>query len=167
MKISMIVACSENGGIGMSGKMPWELPDDLAYFKSLTMDHTLLMGRKTYESIGKPLLGRRMIVVTRQAEYQAEGCHVVNTLREAFSLAEKSAEGELFIAGGSEIYFQTIDKAEKIYLTRVHAVVEADSFFPTFNEMDWELISEDRHSSDEDHKYAFTYEVWDRKKIEE
>lgn len=162
MKISVIVASSENGGIGRKGKIPWRLKDDLANFKRVTMGHTLIMGRKTYQSIGMALPGRRMIVVTRQPEFTAEGCLIVNTLREAFALAKSRGEEEVFIAGGSEIYYQTIDLVEKVYLTRIHAIVAADSYFPEVCEPDWVLVSEERHSSDEEHQYAFTFEVWER-----
>ena len=166
MKISAIVASSENGGIGNQGKIPWILKDDLAYFKSVTMGHTLIMGRKTYQTIGFPLPGRRTIVVTRQPDFTAEGCHVVNTLREAFALAEDSKAEEVFIAGGSEIYYQTIDLVEKVYLTRVHAIVDADSYFPEICEPEWGLVAEKRHSADDEHQYAFTFEVWERGKVE-
>jgi dihydrofolate reductase len=167
MKISAIVASSENGGIGKKGKIPWNLKDDLAYFKSVTMGHTLIMGRKTYQSIGMALPGRRMIIVTRQPEFIAEGCLIVNTLREAFALAKSRGEEEVFIAGGSEIYYQTFDLVEKVYMTRVHAVVEADSYFPEVGEPDWILVSEERHSADEEHQYAFTFEVWERRRTSE
>ena len=105
--------------------------------------------------------------MTRQKEYLAEGCHVVNTLREAFALAEKSKEEEVFIAGGSEIYYQTIDMVEKVYLTRVHAIVDADSYFPEVCEPEWQLVSEKRHPIDDDHVYAFSFEVWERENGEE
>ena len=164
MKKTIIVASSENGGIGKDGAIPWKLKDDLAFFKETTMGHTLIMGRKTFDSIGFPLPGRRSIVVTRRADFLAEGCHVVNSLREAFALAEEKGEEEVFVAGGGEIYQQTIDLVEKIYLTRVHAIIEADSFFPEIGEPEWVLISEKRHSSDDKHRYAFTFEEWERKK---
>jgi dihydrofolate reductase len=151
MIISLIVAQDENGGIGKDRQLPWQLPSDLKRFKQLTMGHHLLMGRKTFETIGKPLPGRVMIVLTRQKDYLAKGCIVVNSVREAIRLAERNHEVELFIIGGGEIFHQTINQADKIYLTTVHADVNANIFFPKIDNDQWEVISKvEAHQADQD-----------------
>jgi dihydrofolate reductase len=128
MIISLIAAMAENRVIGLNGAMPWDLPDDRRRFRSLTMGHPVIMGRRTFETIGHPLPGRRNIVMTQQMRYRAEGCDVVHDLRSAFEASEGSRE--VFVIGGAEIYRQALPFAERIYLTIVHAEIAGDAFFP-------------------------------------
>lgn len=128
MIISLIAAVAENGVIGRKGALPWHIPSDLKRFNAVTRGHTVIMGRKTFESIGRPLPGRRNIVLTRQQDYQAEGCEIVHDLDSAFAAC--AGEAEVFIGGGGEVYAATIPLADRIYLTRVKAAVEGDTFFP-------------------------------------
>lgn len=156
MIISLIVAVDEKGGIGKNTQLPWHLPSDLKRFKALTMGHTLVMGRKTYETIGRPLPGREMVVLTRQKDYRAPGCTVVHSLTEALGFAKELHESELFIIGGGEIFKQTIDLADKIYLTTVHANVQANVSFPKMDPGQWvetggdssPQINQDQYASD-------------------
>lgn len=140
MIISIIVAMDERGGIGLNNRVPWHIPADLRRFKALTMGHHLIVGRKTYESIGRALPGRTMIIVTRSKDYRAEGCWVVPSLQGALRLAEGGGETEVFIGGGGMIYAQALAQADRIYLTRVHAEVEADVYFPKWEKNNWRLI---------------------------
>ena len=153
MIISLIVALDETGGIGKQNQLPWHLPSDLKRFKRLTMGHHLVMGRKTYETIGKPLEGRVMIVITRQKGYIATGCLVVHSLEEAIKLAEEHREDEVFIIGGGEIFGQAIDLADKIYLTTVHAKVGADTVFPEIDPSQWKRIDTKAAPGDEHDDY--------------
>lgn len=157
--ISLVVAAAENDAIGIDGRLPWHLPDDLRRFKALTLEKPVIMGRKTWESIGRPLPGRRNIVITRQPDYHAEGCEVV-AYPAAALLAAAEAE-EIMIIGGSRIYDQFLRRAERIYMTRVHARFDGDAFFPGLDET-WELVSARRHAADDEHEYPFTFELWER-----
>ena len=138
MKKSMIVAMAENRVIGINNNLPWYLPNDLKYFKQVTMGKPILMGRKTYESIGKPLPGRTNIVLTRDKTWSAEGVKPVNAIEQAFQLAESISEidgqDEMMIIGGDQIYQSTLADIDRIYLTKVHAEVKGDAYFP---ELDW------------------------------
>ncbi|MVZ67267.1 dihydrofolate reductase [Sphingobacterium sp. DK4209] len=159
--LTLIVAASENNAIGKNNQMLWHLPNDFKYFKSQTMDHSIVMGRKTFESIGKPLPGRRNIVITRQATFEAEDVDVANSLQDVFSYCRD--EQEVFIIGGAQIYQQALPLASKVLLTRVHATIEdADAYFPVLPSDDWELISSEPHSKDEKHQYDYTFEVYNR-----
>ena len=140
MIISLIVAVDENNGIGFENQMPWHLPDDLTRFKKLTMGHHLVVGRKTYESIGSPLPGRQMIILTRNSEFSAQDCFTADTLDVALNLADNSGEKEIFIIGGAEIYKEALPLADHLYLTIVHTSAEADTFFPMIEEDDWSEI---------------------------
>lgn len=130
----------EKGGIGKNNQLPWHIPSDLKRFKKITLGHHIVMGRKTYQTIGKPLPGRVMIVVSRQKDFQAEGCLVVNTLDAAKKFAEEKKETELFIIGGGEIFSQSIDIADKIYLTIVHTDITGDIFFPKIVTSNWQVV---------------------------
>ena len=164
MIISLIVAMDVKRGIGKDGKLPWRLSSDLKRFRELTMGHHLVVGRKTFESIGKPLPGRQMIVVTRNPGFRPEGCLIADTVQTALELAKRRGEAEVFVIGGAEIYAQTLDVADRIYLTQVHAVVEADTFFPEHNPDSWTEMQSIFHPADDNNKYAFTFEVLERKK---
>ena len=157
MIISMIVAVSENGVIGKDGEIPWRLSADLQRFKYLTMDHHLIMGRKTYESIGKPLPGRIMVVITHQEDYSAPGCEVVHSLEEAITFAEKAGESEAFIAGGASVYAEAFPLADRLYYTQVQAEVEGDTFFPPFVEDEWQMVENVEYPADLRNDYSFTF----------
>ena len=162
MRISIIVAASENNVIGINNMLPWRLPTDLKYFKSTTLGKPIVMGRKTFESLGKTLPGRPNIVITRQAGYQPEGAYVVGSLEEGIEKAKSFGGEELFITGGSQIFEQAWSQVERIYLTRVYAVVPGDAFFPQLDGAEFELVSDERHEEDEKNQYAFSFQVWER-----
>lgn len=159
MIISMIVAMDENRAIGVQDRIPWHLPDDLKRFKTLTMGHHIIMGRKTYESIGKPLPGRTMVVITRQQDYQCVSCLVVHSLIEAVNLVVGRGETEAFIIGGGDIFKQALDLAERIYLTKVHTTVQATAFFPEFDQSDWAETECSHHPADQKHPFPFTFKT--------
>ena len=138
--ISIIVASSANNVIGAQGDLPWRLSDDLKRFKAVTMGKPIVMGRKTWESIGRALPGRQNIVITRRHDFAADGCDVVHSLDEAMSVA--GDVGEIMVIGGSQVYEIFLPAAQRLYLTRVHADVEGDTFFPAVNEDEWQLKSE-------------------------
>jgi dihydrofolate reductase len=162
--LSIIVAISENGGIGFQGTIPWCLSTDMKLFKETTMGHHLIIGRITYESIGRPLPGRHMIVVTSQTDFPAPGCDVVDSLEAGLVLARSHNDEEIFIAGGVSLYQEALPITERIYLTRVHTEVEADRFFPEFDITEWQFTSETKYPAGEKDKYPFTVQVLDRKK---
>ncbi|MFC3197025.1 dihydrofolate reductase [Parapedobacter deserti] len=159
--LSIIVAAAETGAIGKDNQLLWHLPNDLRFFKQTTTGHAVIMGRKTYESVGKPLPNRRNIVVTRQRDYAIEGAEVVNTLDEA--LGRSMNEEEVFVVGGAEIYKQALPLAERIYLTRVHATIEGDVYFPEPDENEWRLKAATHCNPDERHAYGYTFMVYERK----
>ncbi len=161
-RISLIVAVAKNGVIGRRGELPWRLSADLRRFKELTMDHAILMGRKTYESIGRPLPGRRMIVITRQSDFRANGAEVAAGLDEAFRLAADRDESECFVIGGAEIYSQARPRADRVYLTRVHAAVDGDAYFPPLNLSEWRLIASTPVEADAKNEYPFSFEQYER-----
>ena len=136
------------------------MPADLKHFKAVTIGNTIIMGRKTYESIGKPLPGRRNIVVTRQEEYKAEGCDVVNSLQDAVDLCLR--EQEVFIVGGGEIYKQAIHAADKIYLTRIYGEFEGDTVFPEINFSEWRLTKYLKHHSDAKNPFDYSFSEFER-----
>jgi dihydrofolate reductase len=163
MKIAIIAAVANNHVIGADNKLLWHLPADLKHFKNLTIGHTMIMGRKTFESIGKPLPGRRTIVVTRKENYDAKGCDVVHSLNEAFELAKENEE--IFVVGGAEIYQQTIDltQTQKLYITRVFALFEGDAFFPNVDPRKWKLTERADHQANEKNPFNFTFLTYERR----
>ena len=163
MIVSLIVAVSENGVIGYQGGIPWRLPADLQMFKQTTMGHTLIVGRKTYESIGRPLPGRRMMVLSRQQDYTAAGCQVVDGLPEALELAKLHGENEAFVAGGAQVFAQALPLANRIYWTQVHADVEGDTFFPEFERDEWVEQERTEFSADGENAYGFAFSVLTRR----
>lgn len=163
MIISLIAAQDRRRGIGKDNRLPWRLSADLKRFRELTLGHHLIVGRKTFESIGKPLPGRTTIIVTRQAGFKAEGCFVVNSVDAALALARERKELEVFVIGGAEIYAQTLKQADRLYLTLVDAEVEADTFFPLFDETAWVEQEAIPHAADEKNQYAFTFKTLVRK----
>jgi dihydrofolate reductase len=164
MIISLVVAASENNVIGKNNRLLWHLPKDMKFFKNVTWAMPIVMGRKTFESMGgKPLPGRKNIVITRQPGWNAEGVSVVNGVDAAAALAEELNYKEIFIIGGGEIYLIAFDRANKIYMTRVHAELEGDTYFPVIEKNDWTLVNNVDNPGDEKHAYAFSFQVWERK----
>lgn len=161
MRVSIVVAASENGAIGKDNQLLWHLPDDLKRFKKLTLGHPIIMGRKTYESIGKPLPSRPSIVVTHSDEFRSTGVLVAHSLEQALEIARTLDEEEAFIIGGGEIYRQALEKnlVKRIYLTRVHAEVEGDAFFNIPDDSQWITLEEDFHPADERHSYGFDFVI--------
>ena len=163
MQISLIVAASKNNAIGKDNQLLWHLPNDMKFFKQTTWALPIVMGRKTFESFGaKALNGRLNIVITKQKDYVATGAVVVNSVEDAIFVAQQHDYKELMIIGGGEIYKQAMNKATKIYLTRVDAIIDGDTFFE-MNENDWQLSFADRHETDKKHIYNYTFETWIRK----
>lgn len=162
MIISIIVAMDEKRGIGIRNRLPWHLSTDLVRFKKLTMNHTVIMGRKTYESIGKTLPGRTMVVITRSVNYRAVGVFVVHSLPEAITLAKNSGDEEVFIIGGEAIFKMALPLAQRIYLTCVHAITEADVFFPYFNESEWIVDQHFDIPADEKNQYPSSFSILNR-----
>jgi dihydrofolate reductase len=160
MRLSLIVAMAENRAIGKDNALPWRLPADLRRFRRLTTGHPVIMGRRSYESIGRPLPERTNIVVTRHPEYQADGCLIAHTLEQALSLAQGARE--IFVIGGAEIYAQTLERADKIYLTLVHAEVPGDTFFPTFDMSAWRETEREAHTVDDKHTYRYSFVTLER-----
>lgn len=144
--LTLIVAVARNGVIGRDSDMPWHLPDELRYFKETTLGHTLLMGRATYDAIGRPLPGRRTIVLTRDRDWQRDGVEVVHTLEDAVALSRDAGETELFVAGGAQVYAATLPHADVLLLTEVHAEPEGDTFFPEWDRSEW--VETDRSDHD-------------------
>jgi dihydrofolate reductase len=159
--LTIIAAAAENDALGKDNDLVWHLPNDFKRFKKLTTAHHIIMGRKTFESFPEPLPNRIHVVITRNKNYKKFGAVVVHSLREALELAKN--DDQPYIIGGGEIYKQSLEYADKIELTRVHAEVTADTFFPNIDEYKWELINEEHHPKDEKHEYAFTYLTYIRK----
>ena len=163
MDISIIVAQSENRVIGQSGDLPWRLSDDLKHFKKITSGHTIIMGRKTYASIGKPLPNRRNVVITRQTDLEINGCLVVNSLEDAIQMTRDKGETEAFIIGGGEIYKQSLSIANKLYLTLVKTVIDGDTFFPEIDYNFWNETSLESFQANDKNEYAFDMVILERK----
>ena len=162
MIVSLIAAMGKNRVIGKDGDVPWHLPDDLEFFEKKTRGHFKLMGRKTYEEPNFEHDPEKSILLTRKKEYDAGLAKVVNSIEEGFEYAGRMGEEELFVTGGAKVYRQTIDLADRIYLTTIDGEFEGDSYFPEFNIDDWELISDRYHGKDRDHKYSFHFLVFQR-----
>ena len=161
MTISLVVAASTNNVIGSDGELPWHLPDDLRQFKRVTTGKPVIMGRRTFESIGGPLPNRRNIVMTRDPDYVAPGCEVVSSVGAAMSLA--GGEDEVMIIGGGRVYRDFLPRADRIYLTRVQTEVEGDTFFPELDPDLWRQLSSEHHPADAQHRYAFDVMVYERR----
>lgn len=166
MRLSIIVAVAENGVVGRNNSLPWHIPGDLKYFRRVTLGKPVVMGRKTFESIGKPLPGRTNIVVTRNTDYAAPGISVVGSVGQALSLAEAVAqsdgEEELMVIGGAEIYAAALPLADRLYLTEVHAVVEGDAHLPVVEWDDWREVSRERHEGETEDAPAYSFVVYQR-----
>ena len=158
--ISMIVAAAENGVIGKDGDMPWKLSADLKNFKRITMGSTMIMGRKTWDSIGRLLPGRTTVIVTRQSDFQVEGAIVANSLESALSATD---EASLFIVGGAEIYQLALPFVSRIFLTRIHENIHGDTVMPEINFDQWKKVDSVSHPADEKNSHDFTFEVWEKR----
>jgi dihydrofolate reductase len=157
VRISLVVAAAENGVIGRAGALPWRLPDDSRRFRLLTTGHHVIMGRLTFESIGRPLPDRVNVVLTKGRRIAAEGVRVVPDLASALELARRAGETEAFVIGGTSVYAAALPLADAVHLTRVHAVVEGDATFPELDPATWVETLRENHPSDDRHAYAFTY----------
>lgn len=164
--VSIIVAASENNVIGIHNHLPWHLPVDMKYFKDTTMGKPIVMGRKSFEELGKVLPGRPNIMITRQEGYTSPGLIVVPSLEAGIEKAKTFGTDELFVTGGGEIFKMAIEKEiiDRIYLTRVHAEVEGDTFFPAFDQSKWVKVKDELYEKDERHKYSMSFQVWEFKK---
>ena len=159
--ITLIVAVGKNNELGKENDLVWHLPNDFKRFKKLTTGHHIIMGRKTFESFPKPLPNRVHVVITRNEDYKREGTIIVHSMKEALQITKNDTQP--FIIGGGEIYSLGVPIADKIELTRVHGSFDADTFFPEIQINEWELIKEEHHDIDENHKYAYTYLTYLRK----
>ena len=160
MIVSHIVAAGEKNEIGKQNKLLWHLPNDLKFFKNTTWGMPVIMGRKTFESFNKPLPGRFNYVITRQAGWNAEGVTVAKDVNDALQKAAETNCKELFIIGGGEIFKQSMELADKIYMTRVHANLDGDVFFPEIDESKWRLISNTDCAADDKHAFAYSFQLW-------
>jgi dihydrofolate reductase len=160
--VSIIVAAAANGVIGRDGGLPWRLPADLRHFKRTTMGHHLVVGRRTWEEVGRPLPGRTMVVVTRDPALGIPGVVVVSSLQEAVAVAVGAGDDEVFVAGGGEIYRQAMAMAHRVYLTRIHADIEGDTTFPELDGEAWRLVSREDHEADEGNPYPYSFLVYER-----
>ena len=161
MIVTIVVAIGENNAIGKNNELLWYLPKDLRHFKTITKGHTVIMGRKTFESVGKPLPNRRNIIITRNTDLAIEGTEVVHTLQEALELCKQ--DEEVFIIGGAEIYKMAMQHTDKIYLTVVHENFEADAFFPEIDHNLWLETASEKHLPDDKNNLSFTFSTLERK----
>jgi len=163
MKISIIVAMASNHAIGLNNQMPWHLSADLKKFKAITMGSPILMGRKTYESIGKPLPGRRNIIISRNPDYQREGCLVFNDIEKAIEACRQY--DEIFIIGGASFYQAILPKADSLYLTQINKEFEGDTFFPVINKNEWKEVARENIDGDESVDFSYSFIKLVRKSI--
>ena len=160
MIVSLVAAMSENRVIGRGGGLPWRLPRDMQHFKRTTVDHTVIMGRKTFEEVKRPLANRRNVVISRQPGFRPHGVTVVPSLEEALALG--ATEDEVFVIGGGEIYRMALPRADRIYLTIVHATVEGDTYFPEFESSAWVVEGEEYFAADDKNEFAMTFKTFSR-----
>jgi dihydrofolate reductase len=160
VQLALIAALARNRVIGRDDRLPWHLPADLRFFKQTTMGKPLVMGRRTWESIGRPLPGRRMIVLSRDPDYRAAGCTVAHALGEALEMV--SVVPEVMVIGGASLYEQTLPLAERLYLTQVEADVAGDAWFPSWNPREWQLVWEETHPADVDHAWPYRFQRLER-----
>lgn len=166
MKLALIAAMAQNRVVGIDNKLPWHLPEDLKYFKRITTGKAVIMGRKTYESIGRPLPNRTNIVITRSTEFSAPGIEVVNSLDAAIELAENvsliNAVDEVMVIGGAQIYEAALPQADRLYLTHVHANVEGDAYFPDVDMSQWNELGREDYDASETNPYNYSFVVYDK-----
>jgi dihydrofolate reductase len=161
--ISHIFAMDQNRVIGKDNRLPWHLPADLAYFKKVTMGHAIVMGRKTFESIGRPLPGRENVIVTRDRSFQPEGCKVLHSIEEVKQFAAMR-DDEVFVIGGAELFRATLPVADRLYITKIEASFPGDTFYPAFDESEWQLVSYTKGIKDEKNPYDYAFIVYERKR---
>ncbi len=162
MTISLVVAAANNNVIGKDNRLLWHLPNDMKFFRNVTWGMPVIMGRKTFEALGKPLAGRKNIVITRQSHWKAEGAVAVKSLDDALFLVREMDVKEAMVIGGGEIYRMAFEKAKRIYITRVDAAPEGDTYFPIIDPHAWRLVSQKDHEADEKHAYNYSFQVWER-----
>lgn len=166
MKLALIAALAQNRVVGIDNKLPWHLPEDLKYFKRVTTGKAVVMGRKTYESIGRPLPNRTNIVITRNQDFTAPGIEVVTSLEAALELAENisliNGVDEVMVIGGAQIYEATLPRADRLYLTHVHADVEGDAYFPNVNMNEWKELGREDYAASETNPYDYSFVVYDK-----
>ncbi|EKB17791.1 hypothetical protein HMPREF1168_04018 [Aeromonas veronii AMC34] len=159
----MIAALAKKQVIGKNNLMPWHMPADLAHFKRVTLGKPVLMGRKTFESIGRPLPGRRNLVISRNPDYQAEGIEVVGSVEAALALLAGSSVEELMVIGGGHLYAEMLPSADCLYLTRIDLAVEGDTRFPAFDDGQWQRVDCESHPADEKNPHPYSFETWQRR----
>ena len=164
MSVSLIAAMGQNRVIGTNNRLPWRLPADLQLFKRHTTGHPVLMGRKTFESIGRPLPGRLNIILTTQPDFAAAGCE---TSRSIEAVLQRYAHEEIFVIGGAEIYTQLLPHADKLYITQIEQKFEGDAYFPEFDLSDWKEIFREEGITDEKNPYSYYFSIYERKAIDE
>ena len=162
MIISLVVAAANNNAIGKNNQLLWHLPNDMKYFKNVTWGMPVVMGRKTFESLGKPLAGRKNIVLTKQEGWKADGVVAVKDFNDALFLVKEMDVKEVMVIGGGEIYRSVFEKANRIHMTRVDAEFEADTFFPVIDPKVWKLVSRKNYQADAKHAYNYSFQVWER-----
>ncbi|WP_066256914.1 dihydrofolate reductase [Neobacillus drentensis] len=160
--ISFIVAMDENRVIGKDNQLPWRLPEDLKFFKRVTIGHPIAMGRKTHESIGRVLPGRENIVITRQKEYRSEDCTVIYSVEDFVQYSKKQSD-EIFIIGGAEIFNETFDYADRLYITLIHEEFTGDTYFPKFDVSKWKLVSCEKGLKDDKNPYDYEFRIYNRR----
>jgi len=160
--ISFIVAMDQNRVIGKDNQLPWHLPADLKFFKKVTVGHPIAMGRKTHESIGKPLPGRKNIIVTRNLDYQSEGCTVIHSVEELMQYV-KQKDKEVFVIGGAQLFNQLFPVADRLYITEIEFEFEGDTYFPEFTDSEWTLTTREQGVKDEKNPYDYSFNIYDRK----
>jgi dihydrofolate reductase len=161
--LSLIVAAAENNAIGKNNELPWHLPNDMKFFKNSTWGSVMIMGRKTFESVKKAFPGRINIVITTQAGWRAEKVVVAANMEEALRLAKETHCNEVFIIGGGEVFKQSMEIADKIYITRVHAMLDGDTFFPEIDPKKWRQTGNLDFEADEKHAYAYSFQTWEKR----
>lgn len=164
MITNLVVAAAENNVIGKNNKLLWHLPNDMAFFKNTTWGMPVIMGRKTFESLGKPLKGRTNIVITGNKNFSPDKDVIVaGSIQSAISESEKTDAKECYVIGGGEVYRLSLPIAHRIYLTRVHTTIEGDTFFPSIHEKDWHLVNSTTFAADSRHQFSYSFEIWQRK----
>ena len=162
MIISLVVAAANNNVIGKDNQLVWNLPNDMKFFKNVTWGMPVVMGRKTFESLGKPLPGRKNIILTRQSNWNVEGTVAVKNIDDAILLVNEMDVKEMMVIGGGEIFKMIFPRANRIYITRVDAAPEGDAFFPEIDPKEWKLVSKKDHEADAKHKYNYSFQTWER-----
>lgn len=160
--ISLLYAMDKNRLIGKNNELPWHLPQDLAYFKRVTMGHTIVMGRKTFDSIGKPLPGRENIIITRDTSFTCNGCKVIHSINELLNLSREKNNEELFVIGGAEIFKEILPFSDRLYVTNIHHEFDGDTYFPITNDAEWKLISKEPGKKDEKNPYDYEFVVYEK-----